>query len=202
MLEFTRRYAPPVWGVYLDADEVLIDGQWVPDLIYAAEQQTQDAGNSTAAIPLAISEIDASVGRVHRIIRLDLLERHVLSMSQWKFFSSEIIAVFPVVPVWRPGDPIAADDIDGYRGPIISGTPHIHHRAYYRPPVRSEFRLHQAEMEEAGEIERAALDKLGIISDAPGQIPINQDQGLIVATDTGKISVPSMLDELRKGDRQ
>lgn len=196
MLAFTRRYKPPVWGVYLDADEVLVNGQWIPDLIWAAERQRgghsftgEDV--SVAALPLLIQEVDYSVGRIHRIIRLDLLERHVLSMSQLKFLTSDIVAVFPVVPVWRPGEPLTKD-----ARPPMSGEPHIHHRAYYRPPVRADYRLHQEEMEDAKVLEQDALARLGIKAEVPGAIPVNQDQGLIVASDTGEVVVPSVLDYL------
>lgn len=196
MLEFTRRYKPPVWGVYLDADEILIGGQWIPDLIWAADRQRGTSVEhpepvEVSAIPLLIQEVDYSVGRIHRIIRLDLLERHVLSMSQLKFITSPVVVTFPVIPVWRPGETLTENC-----RPPMSGEPHIHHRAYYRPPVRADYRLHQEEMEDAKVLEQEALARLGIKAEVPGAIPVHQDQGLIVASDTGDIVVPSVLDYL------
>jgi len=163
MLDFTRRYDPPVWGVFLDGDEILMGAKWVPDLIWAAEQQKNEDGVSTAAIPLLIQEVDSSVGRIHRIIRLDLLERHVLSMSQMKFFTSDLVATFPVVPLWRPGMTPTE-----FARPPMEGEPHIHHRAYYRPPRRYDFRLHKEEGDEFQKMEREALARMGLIH--PGDL--------------------------------
>lgn len=172
MLEYTRRLPTPTWGVYVDADEVLIGGEYIREYIWAAEQRAEP-GREASALPLLISEVDGSIGRVHRVIRLDLLERHVLSMSQLQFKGQSVVATFPVVPVWRPGEPITADEYGGYRGPILSGTPHLHHRAYYRPPVRADYRLHAQEI--------ADFDtQFGIKSNA---VPVQQDPGFIVATE-------------------
>lgn len=181
MLEFTRRYPAPTWGVYLDADEILIDAQYIPDYIWASEVN-HTGEMPVAAIPMLIQEVDASVGRLHRIIRLDLLEAHVLSMSQWKFKGWDSIVTFPLVAVWRPGE-----DVTEHARPPMQGEPHIHHRSYYRPPKRGEYRLHQLEGDDFRELERSALEKLGIKGAAPpGFIPVHQDQGLIVAREVEK----------------
>lgn len=170
MLRSTRRMPTPTWGVYLDADEVFVGAEYLREYIWAAEQRAEP-GRDTSALPVLISEVDGSVGRVHRIIRLDLLDRHVLSMSQLQFKGQEVIATFPVIPVWRPHEPITADEYGGYRGPILTGTPHIHHRAYYRPPRRGEYRLHAQEIKDFDE-------QFGIKSNA---VPVHQDPGFIVA---------------------
>lgn len=183
MLEFTRRYKPPVWGVYLDADEILIDAQWIRDYLWACE--VNHAGEMPiAAIPLLIQEVDSSVGRIHRILRLDLLEAHILSMSQMKFFGWDTVVTFPVVPLWRPGQDIQVTEEISARPPM-QGEPHIHHRSYYRPPKRGEYRLHKLEGEDFQALERDALEKLGIKVDRPGEIPILQDPGFIVAKEQG-----------------
>lgn len=151
MLEFTRRYPPPVWGVFLDADEILLGAQWVPDLIFAAEHNAQVEGGERAvsAIPLLIQEVDYSVGKITRLIRLDLLEAHILSMSQMLFFGSSIIVTNPVIPMWRPGQAM-----DEFHRPPMEGEPHIHHRSYYRPADRTGFRLHKEEAKSFIELER------------------------------------------------
>src|SRR5438309_10354057 len=105
MLQATRRYPAPVWGVYLDADEILTDAEYVPEMIWAAEQQAED-GNDAASIPMLIQEVDSSVGKVHRIFRLDRLEAHVLSMSQFKFFGQDFVVTLPLIPQWRPGQTV------------------------------------------------------------------------------------------------
>lgn len=175
MLEYTRRMPTPTWGVYLDADEIFIGAEYVRDLIWAAEVNAME-GRAVTAIPIRITEVDSSVGQVHRIIRLDLLERHVLSMSQLQFKDSQgIVATFPLLPVWRPGE-----EWDEHHRPPMQGEPHIHHRAYYRPPKRGEYRLHATEVEEFRELERESAERLGIRTNYAG-IPVHQDPGFIVA---------------------
>lgn len=181
MLESTRRYPKPTWGIYLDADEIFLSSEYVPDLIWANRMHT-DEGQEAAALPVMITEVDNSVGRAYRIIRLDELERHVLSMSQLKFFRSDIVATFPLLEVWRPGQPLTAQN-----RPPMQGEPHIHHRAYYRPPRRGEFRLHQTELAEFHELERQAQERLGIRTPGPAMIPVERRDtpDFIVAKDTG-----------------
>jgi hypothetical protein len=176
MLERTRRYPAPVWGVYLDADEILIGARWLPDLIHAHDVNTPD-GEDAAAIDLLITEVDGSVGRVHRVFRLDRLEAHLLSMSQLKFRGLESVVTFPLIPVWRPGEEVTA-----FNRPPLQGEPHIHHRAYYRPPARAEHRLHQAEIDEFRRLEQAEATRLGLPpSPVGGAFPVHQDPGFIVA---------------------
>src|SRR5438132_503226 len=160
MLQRTRRFTPPVWGVYLDADEVFIGAEWVRDLIWANQQHANE-GREAAAIPVHVTEVDGSVGRIHRVIRLDKLECHVLSMSQLKFFDSDIIPTFPDIPVWRPGEKITATN-----RPPMPGEPHIHHRSYYRPPRRGDYRLHQLEVDDFRALEAAEASRLGIVAPA------------------------------------
>lgn len=140
MLGQTRRYPAPTWGVYLDADEILLWGEYLPELIDAAVSNAP-AGEQTASVPILISEVDSSVGRVHRIIRLDLLERHVLSMSQFEFKTFAGVVTLPLLPVWRPGEPVTH-----LNRPPMQGEPHIHHRAYYRPAGVERERLHAREV--------------------------------------------------------
>lgn len=171
MVDYTRRMPTPTWAVYLDADEIFIGAEYIRDLIWAAIVNAPE-GQEPTAIPVHITEVDSSVGRIHRLIRMDMLERHVLSMSQLKFIGQETLAVFPVIPVWRPGEPITA-----FARPPMQGEPHIHHRAYYRPPRRGEYRLHAVEVDDFNE----ELKRLGINPEVPGSMPVQQDPGFIVA---------------------
>lgn len=146
-----KRYPPgPVWLVYLDGDELLLFGRWVPDLIEAATGAAPE-GEEPGAIPLPITEVDGSVGKVYRIFRADVLERHVLSMSQFLMRGSSAVVTLPLIPVWRPGEPVTATA----RAPL-PGEPQIHHRAYYRPARSERVRLHAAEVSDFKELERAA----------------------------------------------
>lgn len=179
MLQRTRRYPAPVWGVYLDGDEVLINAELVPSLIWAAEQQAEP-GNDVTAIPLLRTEVDGEVGRNYRLIRLDRLERHVLSMSQWQFYGQATTAIFPTVHVWRPGETVTETN-----RPPLQGEVHFHHRAYLRPPVRGQQRLHKREQDDYVEQNRAALERLGFVAEEGTPVIIDRPE-LIIATDTGE----------------
>jgi hypothetical protein len=180
MLQRTRRYPPPVWGVYVDADEVLINGELIPSIIWAAERRAEP-GNDVVAIPLHITQVDGSVARIHRVIRLDRLDRHVLSMSQLQFIDQSTTAVFPNIALWRPGEPIGPEN----RPPLL-GEPSLHHRDYLRPPKREDLRLHKLEVDEYVNDTRAELARLGFNAE-DGGTPIHVDRPeLIIATDTGK----------------
>jgi hypothetical protein len=179
MLERTRRYPAPVWGVYLDADEVMINAELIPSLIWASEQHAEP-GNDVTAIPIMRTEIDGGVGRNHRIIRLDRLERHVLSMSQWQFYDQVTVAIFPSIHVWRAGEPVTET-----ARPPLQGEPHFHHRAYLRPPVRGEQRLHKLEGTDYIEQNREALESLGFPAEQGAPVIIDRPE-MIIATDTGK----------------
>jgi hypothetical protein len=181
MLAYTRRMPTPTWAVYLDADEVFIGAEYIRDLIWAAHVNAPD-GQRVTAIPVHTTEVDSSVGRIHRLIRMDALERHVLSMSQLKFFDQETLAVFPVIPVWRPGEPVTE-----FARPPMQGEPHIHHRSYYRPTDRGRLRLH---VQEVDDFNAALLEPQGFprqevqavepaAADLPPQQPIADPFGIL-----------------------
>ena len=185
MLEFTRRYNRngPVWGLYLDADEVILWPEYIESYIEACDAQAPE-GEVNAACPLLRVEIDGSVQKLHRIIRLDLLERHVLSMSQWKFFGSEMIVTFPAIPEERTPN---------------QGEPHIFHRAFLRPPKRGDFRLYEKEIEDFTLLEKLERERLGITSEGlSGAIPVQKD-GVFVPLTQEENNVPphSLLVEIQ-----
>ena len=173
MLERTRRFKPPVWGIFLDADEVILWPEYIESYIEACEAQAPE-GQSTVNCPLLRVEVDGSIQSVQRIIRLDLLERHVLSMSQWKFFGSDIAVTFPAIP--------------SDRSPNM-GEPHIFHRAFLRPPKRGDFRLYEREIEDFQLLEKIERDRLGITDVPAGAIPVQKD-GVFVPIDEGEKNVP------------
>lgn len=160
MLEFTRRYKPPVWGLFLDADEVMLWPEYVESYIEACDAQAPE-GEVNVACPLLRVEIDGSVQNLKRIIRLDLLERHMLSMSQWKFYGSEIAVTFPAIPEERTPN---------------QGEPHIFHRAFLRPQKRGGFRLYEREIEDFQELEKTTRERLGITEVPSGAIPKIEDR--------------------------
>lgn len=159
MLEFTRRYKPPVWGLFLDADEVMLWPEYIDSYIESCDAQAPE-GETNVACPLLRVEIDGSVQTLKRIIRLDMLELHMLSMSQWKFYGSDIAVTFPAIP--------------SERSPNM-GEPHIFHRAFLRPPKRGGFRLYEEEIKDFGLLEQQMRDRLGIDLPPAGAIPVQKD---------------------------
>jgi hypothetical protein len=173
MLERTRRYGSPLWGLYVDADEVLIHPELIPSLVWAAERIVP----GVVSIPLLVTEVDGSVGRIQRLFRLDQLEAHVLSMSQLKFKGIDTVTVFPTIHEWRPGEPVTPTN----RQPL-QGEPHLHHRSYLRPPVRGEHRLHRVEVADYVAQNREELARLGFTAeDGAAPLPETTPSGLIIA---------------------
>ena len=175
MLEHTRRYKPPVWGLYLDADEVILWPEYIESYIEACNAQSPE-GEVNAACPLLRVEIDGSIQSLKRIIRLDLLERHILSMSQWKFYGSEMTVTFPAIPEERTPN---------------QGEPHIFHRAFLRPPKRGGFRLYEKEIEDFTLLEKIERERLGITDVPAGAIPVQKD-GVFVPIESENPNAPSV----------
>jgi hypothetical protein len=172
MLEYTRRFKPPVWGIYLDADEVMLWPEYIESYIEACDAQAPE-GQVNVACPLLRVEIDGSVQTLKRIIRLDLLEQHMLSMSQWKFYGSDIAVTFPAIPSDRSPN---------------QGEPHIFHRAFLRPMVRGGFRLYEREIEDFQILEKTERERLGLTDIPAGAIPVQKD-GVFVPVEQGDKNV-------------
>lgn len=160
MLASTRRFPTPTWGLYLDADEILLYPEYIDSYIESCDAQAPE-GQVNVACPLLRVEIDGSVQTLKRIIRLDFLEAHVLSMSQWKFIGSDVAVTFPAIPSERTPN---------------QGEPHIFHRAFLRPPKRGGFRLYEEEIKDFGILEKQARERLGMTDLPPaGAIPVQKD---------------------------
>lgn len=177
MLEYTRRFKPPVWGIFLDADEVILWPEYIESYIEACDAQAPE-DQMNVACPLLRVEVDGSIQTLKRIVRLDMLERHMLSMSQWKFYGSDIAVTFPAIPSERTPN---------------MGEPHIFHRAFLRPPVRGGFRLYEREIEDFQLLEKVQRDQLGLTEIPGGAIPVQKD-GAFIPIEGGKENVsPSTL---------
>lgn len=177
MLDSTRRFPTPTWGIYLDADEVMLWPEYLDSYIEACDAQSPE-GQVNVVCPLLRVEIDGSIQSLKRIIRLDLLERHMLSMSQWKFYGSDIAVTFPAIPEERTPN---------------QGEPHIFHRAFLRPPKRGGFRLYEEEIKDFGLLEKMHREKLGMTDLPPaGAIPVQKD-GVFVPIEEGNNDTSSAL---------
>lgn len=162
MLAFTRRYPAPVWGIFLDADEIILWPEYLESYIEYCDAQAPE-GQINVACPILRIEEDGKAQTLKRIIRLDMLEEHILASSQWKFKTSELAVTFPA----EPSD----------RQPFM-GEPHVLHRAFLRPPDRKQFRLSDVESSDFRSLEEKIAIPLGM--PVKGAIPKVIDKPQII----------------------
>ncbi len=148
----TRRLPPPVWGVILDGDELLLHGELIPDLIEWSEADAASKGEMAATFGLRLVEVNGSVSILPaRVIRLDLVARWVASSNQIEFVNG-IVHTFPNQLIVPAGAPDAPDSEQEYgihqRRRPLAGEPHVLHRSGLRDPARAAARQHVAEASE------------------------------------------------------
>ena len=161
-----RHFVRPVWGLWLDADEVLA---W-PEQVRA---YVDNAPADVVAIPIPKVELSGTTMMAHgRLMRLDLTERYVMGSYQVQFIGQKTIVTLPDIPpefpkglrdaeeilnkgVWDFGSGSA--QLAGALKRIVEylsfvqsaphGTPQILQLAPLRQGERAEARLHKAEVE-------------------------------------------------------
>lgn len=135
LLEQTRPYDPPVWGVWVDGDELLLWGEYLRDMVARAETET-----GTGGFGLRLVELDGSVAMCQgKVIRCENVRRYLVSSYQVELLNGMTVAL-PNVPHWdwQRGGPT------GHRPPL-AGEPHLLHRSGLRAGERAELRGHDAE---------------------------------------------------------
>lgn len=154
----------PVWGMWLDADEQLVNGWVVRDLVQertwhdeAVGASIATAGNMpTGGIPLRLVEYDGTCSFAKgRLVRLDLIRRFVVS---------NLIIETVLGNQMRLGNAPEGNEL--YRmaeehfpdrhvvSPPLPGEAVIVHRSHLRHPARKGSRLH---MQELAELEALGL---------------------------------------------
>jgi len=131
MVEWCRRYNvhAPVWGIWLDGDEVLLWPELLRDMLVKAYELHPDS----VSMSIKMAEWDGQVYDIPaKVIRLDLVEAVLESSYQLKLHGSETVLSLP--------NSIAS-------APPVAGVPHLLHRSLLRPEGRREERLHLAESE-------------------------------------------------------
>jgi hypothetical protein len=140
----------PLWILWLDADEILLYGEYLTDLIHRADAETGAGG-----FALRLVELDGSVVKTYgRIVRGDLISSYVMSIANVKLISGLVVSLpnVPIckaggVPVWTDEErAIQVEDLATLRPPLM-GEPHILHRAGLRDPSRGVQRQSDAEAE-------------------------------------------------------
>ncbi len=155
LLERTRRLPAPVWGVILDGDELLVNGQNLPSLIEHHELEAEANGQVSFGATLRLVEQDGSAGLIMaRLLRLDLVERWLIS-SYHILLKTGMEVSRPNAYFLKAGEP-DTDRVESSTGMQVrrplQGEPHILHRSGLRPPQRN------AERQSAAE--GSALDQL------------------------------------------
>jgi hypothetical protein len=165
-----RKQAPDetLWGVIVDADEVLFNGPYLPDWLLRLdyhEQVTPDA--EYLGRPMRIVELDGSVAWVRgRLLRLDRIRDYKVSTSVFRTADGATYTGAGNVPDWvddwaRPRSAYFAEKPDG-AGPAgveripgrmlvqppIPTEPFLVHRSMLRHPLRSGLRMNEQERRE------------------------------------------------------
>ena len=139
MLDATRRFPAPTWGVIVDGDELLMYGEQLPALIEHHEQEAAAQGRESFGATLRLVESDGGLGFIGaRVLRLDLIERWLVS-SYHLLLKVGVEVAKPNAYVLAAGEPDSAE-VEPTTGMQIrrplQGEPHILHRSLLRPPQR------------------------------------------------------------------
>jgi hypothetical protein len=152
----SRRYLQDpdgVWGLWLDADEILLWGEYLHDWVARVAEQDADVGGW----PLALTELDGSVTIcMGKLLRVDRVRRYLASSSYLEF-DDGTRKTLGNVPAWTPtGGP--QPGVAGWRArPPLQGEPHLLHRPILRSRDRQVERQHLAEERAFADAEIRAL---------------------------------------------
>lgn len=195
LLNRTRDYAAPTWGVVLDGDELLLWGENLREQIEHMEDREAETGIIQTGCSLRLVESDGSVAQINaRVLRLDLLEAYVHSSYHLRWRNGTETAR-PNFPLRLAGDqdmPPHQQVIDELEGQLelvaireqlrnelgmgyvqrrrpLQGEPHILHRSVLRTETRKAVpRMHVVEHE--------GLDGAGL------GVPVETGEGVRVWT--------------------
>jgi hypothetical protein len=159
----------PVWGVWIDGDEVLCNPEYLRDWLNFADWKEQETGVKNMGWPLKLVEMTGDIAIVQaKVLRIDRLDSYSVSSSVFRNAMGALesrgnyrasISDFPIHEQLRQlGDP------DGgylFAWPPLPCEPYIMHRSALRHPRRSGLRLLE---QEAVEIEKAKAAGLGVES--------------------------------------
>lgn len=155
------REGEPLWGVWLDGDELLAHGEYLRDRLQAVLWEDEASGRPpTLNLPLWTREPDNSLGITGgRLVRLDLIRSYEISVSVVRSIGGEEQGLGNV-------DTDARLWLDLWLAAVESGRmlawppgplePCIVHRSHLRHPARKGLRLHEQEA-----VELAKAGKLG-----------------------------------------
>lgn len=165
MVKATRGFSEPTWGVWVDGDEVLLNGEFLRDQLQAVLwRDEREGGQPTAGFPLRLVEMDGSVAVCRaKCVRVDLIERYIVSSSGILFRNGAMMAEgnLPMAQAewWIPERMRLLEEGRMILTPPLPGEPYLLHRSPLRHPERAKVRLHVQEGRE--------LDRLGLLPAKP-----------------------------------
>lgn len=158
--EAKRRTAPivpggaqePVWGIWLDGDEILANPEWLRDRLQGVVWDDEARGSDTLNLPLWVVEHDRSMAITGgRLVRLDLIRSYDVSVS---VVTDETGAeqglgnLSTDARIWVETWMQAVETGRMLAWPPGPAEPCIVHRSHLRHPLRRGLRLHAQEAEE------------------------------------------------------
>lgn len=140
------------WALWLDADEILLHGEQLPNYLRRIEADTSGRGIGFK-FPIRIVELDGSVALCHgKVIRVDQVAAYHRSTTDVEFKWSPVIQVLGNEPNWLPARLGPDGEIveqqwaqTPLQRPPLQGEPHLLHLSALRAPDRARLRLHEAE---------------------------------------------------------
>ena len=165
-----RWHDRPLWVLWLDADELLVNAAGLRDVVRAQMYEDQTEGRSiatpdnmpTGGIILRYVEADGSMAKEWgRLVRGDMIRRYTVSNLVVEMVGNRELRLgrrLELAEEWRAPrsrvhGPVFVLD------PPLPGEPHFVHRSHLRHPYRANLRLHEAEHER--------LVELGLPTGAP-----------------------------------
>lgn len=154
MLERVKKDHPgPLWGVIVDADEVLMNGVYLRDWLLRLDyHEDVDADAEYLGKPMRIVELDGSVGWVRgRLLRLDRVLEYRVSTSVFNTTQGLFTNAGNVPDSYSDWAVPRRAYLEGDRmvmKPPLPTEPYIVHRSMLRHPLRAGLRMHEQERDE------------------------------------------------------
>lgn len=170
MVEYCRRWRDqaPVWGVWIDGDEVLVNGEYLRDHLNVLDWQN-DPAEPYLGWPMHLVELDGGVTLCRgKCVRIDLIDGYSVSSSVFRNalgimhgegnlpvriseYQAKVAGAIRGLPLSQQA--LARDRL--MLPPPLPCEPYLLHRSALRHPARRGLRMHE---QEAVEIEKAQLE--------------------------------------------
>jgi hypothetical protein len=156
-----RSGSGPVWGVWLDGDEILVNAKYLRDVLESVtvNDEYDGTGQPTIHWPLRVIESHGGMAITNaRLFRVDLVRSIDISVSV-------VTNHLGIEEAWGNTNPDARLWVEMWMKAVETGRmmawpphpcePHIYHRSNLRHPARRGLRLHEqeaAELKKAGKL--------------------------------------------------